>query len=69
MRRPEVPPMPALEATELRRYAVRRRDHTVVVAAEVRCAVLPPGSYRTRGGARTAEEMDAVLDWGGSSGP
>ncbi|WP_240679020.1 MULTISPECIES: hypothetical protein [unclassified Streptomyces] len=33
MRRREVPPMPPLEATELRNYTVRRRERTVAVTA------------------------------------
>ncbi|MFE9013598.1 hypothetical protein [Streptomyces cyaneofuscatus] len=37
--------------------------------AEVRGAVLPPGSYWTRQGVRTAEQLDGVPDCGNSSSP
>ncbi|MEU2825794.1 hypothetical protein ABZ763_26920 [Streptomyces bacillaris] len=37
--------------------------------AKVRAAVLPPGSYWTRDGVRTAEQLDGIPDCGGSSGP
>ncbi|KAB2590566.1 hypothetical protein [Streptomyces arboris] len=35
--------------------------------AEVRAAALPPGSYWTGDGVRTAEQLDGVLDCGSSS--
>ncbi|MER6194317.1 hypothetical protein [Streptomyces cyaneofuscatus] len=37
--------------------------------AEVRGAVLPPGSYWTREGVRTAEQLDGIVDCGNSSSP
>ncbi|WP_239476030.1 hypothetical protein [Streptomyces sp. CS090A] len=37
--------------------------------AEVRGAVLPPGSYWTRPGVRTAEQLDGVPDCGSRSSP
>ncbi|POG44401.1 hypothetical protein BV881_26745 [Streptomyces sp. ZL-24] len=37
--------------------------------AKVRATVLPPGSYWTRDGVRTAEQLDGIPDCGGSSGP
>ncbi|MFC9177847.1 MULTISPECIES: hypothetical protein [Streptomyces] len=105
--------MPALGAAELRQYAVRRRERTIVVTAlavssvvavlmalgfwvffvhalsdpvgpghgpsygvsevfdiaEVRGAVVPPGSYGTRGGVRTAEQLNGIPDCGNSGSP
>lgn len=37
--------------------------------AEVRRAVVPPGSYWTREGVRTAEQLDGIPDCRNSSGP
>ncbi|MFD8618961.1 hypothetical protein [Streptomyces sp. NPDC059513] len=101
--------MPALGAAELRQYAVRRRERTIVVTAlavssvvavlmalgfwvffvhalsdpvgpsygvsevfdiaEVRGAVVPPGSYGTPGGVRTAEQLDGIPVCGNSGSP
>ncbi|MGW5070677.1 hypothetical protein ACWEQJ_32135 [Streptomyces cyaneofuscatus] len=37
--------------------------------AEVRRAVVPPGSYWTHEGVRTAEQLDGILDCGNGSSP
>ncbi|MFD4277046.1 hypothetical protein R2B67_16335 [Streptomyces cyaneofuscatus] len=37
--------------------------------AEVRRAVVPPGSYWTHEGVRTAEQLDGIPDCGNSSRP